>query len=64
MKDQRSQPDQPAFSTLSVWLLLIAVASALVSIVRGYEPIQTIAEWVCGISVIALVASLVYDARK
>lgn len=64
MKDQRSQPDQPAFSTLSTWLLLMAVASALASLVRGYESIQSVAEWVCGISVVALVASLINDARK
>ena len=60
----RSQSIEPAFSTLSIFFLLIAVASALVSIVREYEAIWSIAEWVCGISVVALVASLINDSRK
>lgn len=60
----KPQSTESAFSMLSICFLLIAVASALVSIVRGYESIRSIAEWVCGISVLALVASLVNDARK
>ena len=60
----KSQSAEPAFSTLSTCLLLIAVASALVSIVRDYQSIWPVAEWICGISVVSLVASLVYDARK
>ena len=64
MKEPRSQPNEPAFSTRSTCFLLIAVASALVSMVRDYESVWQIAEWICGISVLALVASLVYDARE
>jgi len=60
----KSQSTEPAFSTLSTCLLLIAVASALVSIVKDYQSIWPVAEWICGISVVSLVASLVYDARK
>lgn len=61
MKERSSEP---AFSTLSICLLLMAVASALVSIVKDYESIWPIADWICGISVVALIASLIYDARK
>jgi hypothetical protein len=60
----KTQSTEPAFSTLSMVLLLIAVACALVSIVRGYASIWPIAEWVGGISALALIASLVNDARK
>lgn len=60
----KSQSTEPAFSTLSIFFLLIAVASALVSIVKDYESIWPIADWICGISVLALVASLIYDARR
>ena len=60
----KGQPTEPAFSILSTCLLLIAVVSALVSIVKDYQPIWPVAEWICGISVLALVASLIYDARK
>lgn len=64
MKEPTGPSNQPAFSTLSICFLLIAVASALVSIVRGYEAVWSIAEWIGGISAIALVASLINDARK
>lgn len=60
----KTQSTEPAFSMLSICFLLIAVASALVSIVTGYESIRPVAEWICGISSLALVASLVNDARK
>lgn len=60
----KSQSTEPAFSTLSIFFLLTAVASALVSIVKDYESIWPIADWICGISVLALVASLIYDARR
>lgn len=60
----RPQSTQPAFSTLSILFVLVATASALVSIVRGYEAIREVAEWICGISVLALGASLINDARK
>lgn len=60
----RPQSTEPAFSTLSIWFLLIALASALVSIVSGYESIRSVSEWICGISALALVASLINDARK
>lgn len=60
----RPESLEPAFSTRSIVLLLIAVGCALVSIVRGYEAVWTVAEWVGGISALALIASLVSDARK
>ena len=60
----RTQSRDPAFSVLSIVFLLIAVAGALASIVTGYESIRSVAEWVCGISVLALTASLVNDARR
>jgi hypothetical protein len=60
----RIQSNDPAFSTRSVCFLLIAAASALVSIVREYEVFWTVAEWICGVSVLALVVSLIDDARK
>ena len=60
----KTHSSEPAFSNLSVCFLLIAVASGLVSIVRGYESIWPIAEWICGIGALALVASLINDARK
>jgi hypothetical protein len=60
----KSQSTEPAFSTLSICFLLIAVASALVSVVKEYESIWLIADGVCGISVVALVASLINDWRK
>lgn len=60
----KTQSAEPAFSMLSIVLLLIAIAAALVSIVRGYESIWPVAEWVGGISALALVASLINDARK
>jgi hypothetical protein len=57
-----------ALSTSSISLLLVAVVSALVStllsIVGGHELIWLTANWICGISVVALVASLISDARK
>lgn len=60
----KPQSSEPAFSNLSIALLIVAAACALVSIVRDYEPIWTVAEWVGGISVLAFIASLVNDARK
>lgn len=53
-----------SFSTLSTCLLTVAVASAMASIVRIYEPLWPIVDWICGVSAVALVASLVRDARK
>jgi hypothetical protein len=57
-----------ALSTLSISLLLIAVAAAVVGALAGvvwdYEPVRRIAAWICGFGVVALVASLVNDARK
>jgi hypothetical protein len=57
-----------AFSMLSIGLLLVAVASvlvsALISIVGDHELIWRTANWTCGISVAVLVASLIHDARK
>ena len=60
----KTHSTEPAFSTLSIIFLLIAVASTLVSLVKEYEPIWPIADWICGISVLALVASLINDSRK
>lgn len=60
----KSQLTDPAFSTRSIFLLLIAMACALISIVKGYEAIWSVVEWIGGISALALVASLVSDARK
>ncbi|HTV84633.1 MAG TPA: hypothetical protein VME63_04470 [Dyella sp.] len=60
----RTQSNDPAFSTRSIFFLLMAAASALVSIVREYQMVWTVAEWICGISVLALIASLIADARK
>lgn len=60
----KTRSAEPAFSTLSIVLLLIAIAAALVSIVRGYESAWPVAEWIGGVSALALVASLVNDARK
>lgn len=60
----KTQSTEPAFSVLSIVLLLIAIACALVSIVRGYASMWPMAEWVGGISALALIASLVNDARK
>jgi hypothetical protein len=40
------------------------VVSTLTSVVWDYEPIWRVANWVCGISVVSLMASLVHDARK
>lgn len=64
----KSPATKRAFSTLSIGLLLMAVAgavvSALASIVWDYEPIWRIASWICGIGVVALMASLVNDAHK
>lgn len=57
-----------AFSTLSVSLLLVAavgaLASALLSMVGDHELVWRTANWICGISVVALVGSLIRDARK
>ena len=57
-----------AFSTLSTSLLLAAVAGAvartLASVLWDHESIWRVANWICGISVVALVASLINDARK
>lgn len=51
-----------ALSTLSISLLLIAVAGAVVgalaSVVWDYEPVRRIAAWVCGFGVVARVASV------
>jgi len=60
----KTQMTEPAFSARSIFFLLVAVTSALVSIVRDYDFIWAVSEWVCGVSVIALVASLIIDARK
>ena len=60
----RTQLTEPAFSTRSIFFLLLAVASGLVSIIRDYGFIWAVAEWVCGVSMLALVASLILDARK
>lgn len=60
----KSQSAEPAFSTLSIIFLLIAVASVLVNIVDEYEPIWPMANWVGGISALALIASLIYDTRR
>lgn len=49
---------------LSTCLLLVAVASALISIVRGNEFIWSATDWIGGICAVALVASLIHDARK
>lgn len=55
---------RPAISTLSACLLLIAMAGALLGLVRTHPQVRSIADWTCGIAVIALAASLVHDARK
>jgi len=55
-----------ALSTLSISLLLIAVAGAvagavvgaLASVVWDYEPVRRIAAWICGFGVVARVASV------
>jgi hypothetical protein len=60
----KTDTTEPAFSTLSICFLLIAVASALASMVTGYESIRPVADCVGGISALALVASLINDARK
>lgn len=60
----KTHSTEPAFSTLSICFLLIAVASGLASIVTGYESIRPMADWICGISVLGLVVSLINDARK
>ena len=49
---------------LSTCLLLIAASSALISMVRGNESIWSATDWIGGICSIALVVSLVNDARK
>ena len=53
-----------AFSTRSIFLLLIAVACALISIVRDYTWMWPVAEWIGGISALALIASFASDVRK
>ena len=60
----KSQSTAPAFSVLSTGLLLIAVASALISVVRGNEFTWTATDWIGGICSVALVLSLINDARK
>jgi hypothetical protein len=60
----KSHAAKRAFSTSSVSLLLVAAVSALVSMVGDHELIWRTANWICGISVVALVASLIHDARK
>lgn len=60
----KSPSAKRAFSTWSACLLFVAVVSALVSVIRAYEPFWLVAQWVCGISVVALVVSLIVDARK
>jgi hypothetical protein len=55
----------PAFSPLSIGLLVVAVASALLSLVRDEFPVLwTGAAWICGISVLALLGSLIHDMRR
>lgn len=55
----------PAFSSLSIGLLVVAAASALLSLVRDEFPVLwTGAAWICGISVLALLGSLIHDVRK
>lgn len=49
---------------LSTALLLIAVASALISAVRDNEFTWTATDWIGGICSVALVLSLINDARK
>lgn len=54
----------PAFSPLSIGLLVAAAVSALFSLVRNEFPVLwTGAAWICGISVLALLGSLIRDAR-
>lgn len=57
-----------AFSALSTSLLLLAVVAAVVStlasVVWDYEPIWRVANWICGISVVALVVNPINNARK
>ena len=60
----KSKSTMLALSTASTGLLLIAVISALVSIVKGNEFIWSTMDWIGGICSVALVASLVNDARK
>ena len=60
----KTRSTRPAFSMLSTSLLLIAMGGALLGLMWGYPSIRIAADWVCGISVVALLASLVNDARK
>lgn len=60
----KTQSSEPAFSMLSICFLLIAVASGLAGMVTGYESIRPMADWICGISALALIVSLINDARK
>jgi hypothetical protein len=55
---------ESSFSTLSTCLLVVAVASAMASIVRVYEPLWPVVDWICGVSAVALLVSLIHDARK
>ncbi|WP_426663898.1 hypothetical protein [Rhodanobacter aciditrophus] len=59
----KPRPSQPAISTRSTCLLLVAMAGALLGLVQGHPLVRLIADWTCGIGVIALAASLVRDAR-
>lgn len=55
----------PAFSPLSIGLLVVAATCALFSLVRHEFPVLWMgAEWICGISVLALLGSLIHDARR
>lgn len=55
----------PAFSPLSIGLLVVTSTSALFSLVRDEFPaLWTGAAWVCGISVLALLGSLIHDVRR
>jgi len=49
---------RPALSAPSISLLLIAVAGAVVSVVRDGEPVRRVAAWIRGIGMVALVASV------
>jgi len=61
---KKSPRSRFAFSSVSSLLAVVAVASSLVFVHDWGRRAIPAVEWICGISVVLLLASIIVDARR
>jgi len=61
---RRGTPMRFAFSTLTALLAMVAVASSLLLVHDWGKTAIPAIEWICGTSVVLLLASMIADGRR